>query len=67
MKMKGVVSLIAYATQCQYMLIPTEESGDLGYYPENIPGYGTRGWWCAAPLPPSPPRHPGLPVTTSRG
>jgi hypothetical protein len=48
MKMKGVVSLIAYATQCQYMLIPTEESGGDGFGlfdgPHQIPGYGTRGW-----------------------
>merc|ERR1719199_334919 len=44
MKLKGVISLISYATKCQFMLIPTEESGDLGDYPEVIPGYGTRGW-----------------------
>ena len=52
MKLKGVASLISYATKCQFMLIPTEESGDLRRYPELIPGYGTRGWWCAAPPPP---------------
>ena len=47
-KMKGVRSLIKYATLCDYMLVPTEEaklvlpaSGD----PEHIPAYGSRGWW----------------------
>ena len=47
-KLKGVVSLIRYATLCQYMLVPTEEAklGDLAAnYPENIPAYGSRGWW----------------------
>ena len=47
-KLKGVVSLIRYATLCQYMLVPTEEAA-LGFpahsYPEQIPAYGSRGWW----------------------
>ena len=45
-KLKGVVSLIRYATLCQYMLVPTEEA-QLGYWggPEEIPAYGSRGWW----------------------
>ena len=47
-KLKGVVSLIRYATLCQYMLVPTEEAelvfGAAGY-PEEIPAYGSRGWW----------------------
>ena len=47
-KLKGVVSLIRYATLCQYMLVPTEEA-ELGRYatryPEDIPAYGSRGWW----------------------
>ena len=44
-KLKGVKSLIQYATMCEYMLVPTEEAGRLLGYPEEIPGYGTRGWW----------------------
>ena len=47
-KLKGVVSLIRYATLCQYMLVPTEEAELVGWaahYPENIPAYGSRGWW----------------------
>ena len=43
-KLKGVKSLIQYATMCEYMLVPTEEEG-LPIWPEYIPGYGTRGWW----------------------
>ena len=47
-KLKGVVSLIRYATLCQYMLVPTEEA-QLGFmeatYPLSIPAYGSRGWW----------------------
>ena len=47
-KLKGVVSLIRYATLCQYMLVPTEEA-ELDYlatrHPEEIPAYGSRGWW----------------------
>ena len=43
-KLKGVKSLIQYATMCEYMLVPTEEGG-LSIYPDRIPGYGTRGWW----------------------
>ena len=47
-KLKGVVSLIRYATLCQYMLVPTEEAqlvGDENEYPSDIPAYGSRGWW----------------------
>ena len=47
-KLKGVVSLIRYATLCQYMLVPTEEA-ELGYNATNnpswLPAYGSRGWW----------------------
>jgi len=42
-KMKGVRSLIKYATLSDYMLVPTEEERQQ-MYPENIPGYGKRGW-----------------------
>ena len=47
-KLKGVVSLIRYATLCQYMLVPTEEAELDPYaadYPNHIPAYGSRGWW----------------------
>eukprot|EP00964_Phaeocystis_antarctica_P073630 scaffold45193_cov43-Phaeocystis_antarctica.AAC.7 len=47
-KLKGVVSLIRYATLCQYMLVPTEEAKLVGAartFPEDIPAYGSRGWW----------------------
>jgi hypothetical protein len=47
-KLKGVKSLIRYATLCQYMLVPTEEAqldDHAAYYPNSIPGYGRRGWW----------------------
>ena len=44
-KLKGVKSLIQYATMCEYMLVPTEEAGSTGIVPDLIPGYGTRGWW----------------------
>ena len=47
-KLEGVKSLIQYATLCEYMLVPTEEeklSGAAAEYPEDIPGYGKRGWW----------------------
>ena len=44
-KLKGVKSLIQYATMCEYMLVPTEEEGGTGWAPNQIPGYGTRGWW----------------------
>ena len=44
-KLKGVKSLIQYATMCEYMLVPTEEEGGLLGDPSWIPGYGTRGWW----------------------
>ena len=47
-KLKGVGSLIKYATMCAYMLVPTEEKefsvGMMGH-PMNLPGYGARGWW----------------------
>ena len=46
-KLKGVRSLIKYATLSDYMLVPTEESaltGDAAKFPEGIPGYGKRGW-----------------------
>ena len=46
-KSKGVQSLIAYTTLCDYMLVPTEEgefAGDALTYPEDVPGYGKRGW-----------------------
>ena len=47
-KLKGVKSLIRYATLCQYMLVPTEEA-ELVYpatsWPHSIPAYGSRGWW----------------------
>ena len=49
-KLKGVYSLIKYATLCSYMLVPTEEtklSGVAATYPEDIPGYGARGWHVA--------------------
>ena len=42
-KMKGVRSLIKYATLCDYMLVPTEEE-ELPQVPAQIPGYGSRGW-----------------------
>ena len=47
-KLKGVISLIRYATLCQYMLVPTDEAklvGNAARYPEDIPVYGSRGWW----------------------
>ena len=50
-KLKGVKSLIQYATMCEYMLVPTEEEELLlpapseAPEPDDIPGYGTRGWW----------------------
>ena len=47
-KLEGVESLIQYATLCEYMLVPTEEeklSGLAAKFPEEIPGYGKRGWW----------------------
>merc|ERR1740133_493683 len=46
-KLKGVVSLIRYATLCQYMLVPTEEAKLVSYaanYPDHLPAYGSRGW-----------------------
>ena len=47
-KLKGVVSLIRYATLCQYMLVPTEEAKldeFAAVRPNCIPAYGSRGWW----------------------
>ena len=43
-KLEGVKSLIQWATMCQYMLIPTEEKINT-IFPEQLPGYGRRGWW----------------------
>ena len=43
-KMKGVRSLIKYATLSDYMLVPTEEEELRPEFPEMIPGYGSRGW-----------------------
>ena len=55
-KLKGVYSLIKYATLCKFMLIPTEipteESSLLqGLPPAFIPGYGERGWHAAPGYP----------------
>ena len=44
-KLDGVKSLIKWATMCQYMLIPTEEEEIMTNFPEELPGYGRRGWW----------------------
>ena len=47
-KLKGVVSLIRYATLCQFMLVPTEEAelvGGATIFPSSLPAYGSRGWW----------------------
>ena len=46
-KLKGVVSLIRYATLCQYMLVPTDGEAALfaTRHPEHISAYGDRGWW----------------------
>lgn len=42
---KGARSLLAYATRCTYMLVPTEEHELRGIAtPEKIPGYGARAW-----------------------
>ena len=41
-KLKGVKSLLRYASLCQYMLIPTEEM--------KLKAYGSRGWWCVTSL-----------------
>ena len=41
------MSLIKYATLCDFMLVPTEEeelTRNATKYPEDIPGYGARGW-----------------------
>ena len=51
-KLKGVYSLIKYATLCKFMLIPTEESSfPQRFPPEYIPGYGKRGWHAAPGYP----------------
>ena len=45
------MSLIKYATLCDFMLVPTEEEELTGFaakFPEEIPGYGARGWCRAA-------------------
>ena len=44
-KLDGVKSLIKWATMCQYMLVPTEEEKITVGYPDELPGYGPRGWW----------------------
>jgi hypothetical protein len=45
-KHEGVNSLIEYATQCQYMLVPTEDTFlPVSFGPSAIPCYGGRGWW----------------------
>ena len=47
-KLKGVRSLIMYATLCDYMVVPTEEDeldAMAKYGPAHIPVYGSRGWW----------------------
>ena len=46
-KLKGVNSLIKYATLSDYMLVPTDQDnliGNAAKYPEDIPGYGKRAW-----------------------
>ena len=43
-KLKGVMSLIKYATLSHYMLVPTEEERLSDIRPDLIPGYGSRGW-----------------------
>ena len=43
-KLKGVRSLIRYATLCDYMLVPTEEEYLRYDSPQSIPFYGKRGW-----------------------
>ena len=47
MKGKGVRSLIHWATRCDAMLVPTDEARVSARFPENIAGYGSRGW-CRA-------------------
>ena len=45
-KLKGVNSLIKYATLSDYMLVPTDMDEMIRYcqYPDHIPGYGERAW-----------------------
>ena len=46
-KLKGVNSLIKYATLSDYMLVPTDRDelyGPQAKFPEDIPGYGERAW-----------------------
>ena len=56
-------SLIKYSTMCDFLLVPTEEenlskcgpaSATADRFLHNVPGYGTRGWWCAESSPPPP-------------
>ena len=44
-KLEGVKSLIQWATMCKYMLIPTEQEVINALFPEQLRGYGRRGWW----------------------
>ena len=59
-KLKGVRSLIKYATLCDYMLVPTEEK--VLYYagPQAISGYGKRGWCRCSLAPCTPPQARGM-------
>lgn len=55
-KARGIESMIHFTTWSQYMLIPLrtphaeamlqegEDEPEAAYYPEDIAGYGTRGW-----------------------
>jgi len=43
-KMKGVGSLIKYATLSDYMIVPTEENYMPTKFLWELPGYGSRGW-----------------------
>lgn len=50
LKMRGVRSLIKFATLADYLLVPlqaTEVTGDARTFTEDIPNYGGRGW-CRA-------------------
>ena len=59
-KLKGVRSLIKYATLCDYMLVPTEEEELPLHNPAQTPGYGKRGWCRCSPAPYTPTPRPGL-------
>ena len=67
-KLKGVMSLIQYAALSTYMLVPTdvEEAPYLypGSKPEDIPGYGKRGWRVRRGLKRGPARRSLLPSLT---